>query len=72
MDGVVMNDGCFFTDGEIAEMDAQLSAVCAQRDRLVWLIGQMLGELPERRDWLNPDIEREMRAALSADGDRNE
>lgn len=60
-----MAEGCFYTDSEIAGMDAEHEAVCKENRRLRWLIKQLLGELPAKRDWLNPDIEREMRA-LSA------
>lgn len=31
---------------------------------LKWVLQEVLGSLPERRDWLNPDAEREMRAML--------
>jgi hypothetical protein len=40
------------------------TAADPSRDRLLWLLGQLLGELPQKRDWLNPDVEREMRAAV--------
>lgn len=46
----------------------ELSASQAEARRLKWLIGQVLGDLPEKRDWLNPDIEREMKALAPADG----
>jgi hypothetical protein len=32
--------------------------------RLTWLLGQIIQDLPERRDWLNPDIEKEARSYL--------
>lgn len=36
------------------------------RERLLWLIGQLIGELPQKRDWLNPDIENELRSYQKA------
>lgn len=32
-----------------------------EADKLKWLIRQVLNSLPTKRDWLDPDIEREMR-----------
>ena len=32
--------------------------------RVKWLLGQIIQSLPMRRDWLDPDIEREARAIL--------
>lgn len=29
---------------------------------LLWAVGQLLDELPKRRDWLNPDVEKVLRA----------
>lgn len=46
---------------------SQLSASQAEAGRLKWLISQVLGELPTKRDWLNPDIEREMKALSPAE-----
>jgi len=60
-----MAEGCYYTDDEIASMEAQHDSVCAENRRLKWLIGQVLGELPTKRDWLNPDVEREMRASVN-------
>lgn len=65
-----MTEGCWYTDAEIADMDAEHEAVCKENRRLKWLIKQLLGELPEKRDWFNPDVEREMRAAVSAGAER--
>ena len=49
-------------------MPEELSASQAEARRLKWLISQVLGDLPEKRDWLNPDIEREIKALAPADG----
>jgi hypothetical protein len=35
-------------------------------ERLRWLLGQIISELPQKRDWFNPDIEREVRERLRA------
>jgi hypothetical protein len=32
--------------------------------RLTWLLGQIIQDLPDKRDWLNPDIEKEARTYL--------
>ncbi len=33
-------------------------------DKLVHLLRHIINDLPQRRDWLDPDIEREARALL--------
>lgn len=42
------------------------SDVGSKYQRLTWLVRQLLQELPQKRDWFNPDVEREMRAAVQA------
>ncbi len=38
-------------------------------NRAKWLLSQIIQDLPEKRDWLNPDIEKESRSAiLTCDG----
>ena len=36
---------------------------------LHWALGELLGTLPERRDWFNPDAEKVLRAAFSRASD---
>lgn len=36
--------------------------------RVTWLLGQIISTLPENRDWLNPEIEKEARAFLPDTG----
>ncbi len=33
-----------------------------ENQRIRWCITQLLTDLPQRRDWLNPDIEKELRS----------
>lgn len=35
--------------------------IVKERNRAQWLLKQVLNDLPQKRDWLNPEIEREMR-----------
>jgi hypothetical protein len=32
-----------------------------EHNRMRWLFRQIINDLPQKRDWLNPDYEREMR-----------
>jgi len=34
-------------------------------ERARWLLSQIIQSLPARRDWLDPDIEKEARAAIT-------
>lgn len=44
-----------------SELGFRVRAAAAAIARLRWLLRQILDELPQKRDWLNPDIEREAR-----------
>ncbi len=56
------------------EMETQVRAVVKdearaivdENVRLKLLINRLLGDLPSRRDWLDPDLEREMREAVGS------
>ena len=42
----------------------RLMSVEAERDRAMWLLRQILTDLPTSRDWLDPAVEREARALI--------
>ncbi len=50
-------------DGLNALYDQQLNEVSEER-RAKWLLRDVIRNLPVRRDWLDPDIERAARAML--------
>jgi len=40
----------------------EFEAMQAENERAKWIMRQLLNDLPRQRDWLDPDIEREMKA----------
>jgi hypothetical protein len=42
----------------------RLEALRESRTRLVWTLSQLMGSLPQKRDWLDPAIEAEARELL--------
>jgi hypothetical protein len=48
------------------DADLVLSDAAARLRRAMWLMGQLYDDLPSKRDWLNPEYEREMKAISSA------
>ncbi len=52
----------------IEAQDKQIARLCkaeAKLARAAWLMRQLLGSLPARRDWLDPEIEKEAKALAS-------
>jgi hypothetical protein len=48
---------------------AKIRELERENNRMRWLLRQIVTDLPlGRRDWLNPDYEREMRALANASG----
>lgn len=54
---------------ESAELVVNAPKVTAQRDKLLWYLEQIINDLPTNRDWLNPDIEADVRALLLSKGE---
>lgn len=46
-------------------MTTELKRLRAENERQRWLLKQILGSLPLKRDWLDPTVEAEARAALA-------
>lgn len=55
-------------------LPAELSTLRAEGDRMKWLLGRIVADLPNKRDWLDPELEREARefAALAPRGPEGE
>lgn len=47
----------------------EFTRVSSELDRLRVVVRSLIDDLPAKRDWLNPDIERELRESVSASGD---
>jgi len=61
-----------YSSGELVELAKLIAAASkpapasAVQNLLHWALGELLGALPERRDWLNPDAEKVLRAVRDA------
>lgn len=63
-------------DAEIERLRRDLSAQVENDEQLAmqnvktrWLLGQIITHLPTNRDWLDPDVESEARAAMKVEAD---
>lgn len=53
---------------KLAELEQRAADVVGQLPALRWALGELLGALPDRRDWLNPEAEKVLRAFLDEPG----
>jgi len=62
---------CRTKAGVIRSMTQELKREILQANRrAVWLIARLYEDLPTKRDWLNPDYEREMKEISIANASR--
>jgi len=57
-----------YLKNNIVRLAPEFEAMQAENERAKWIMRQLINDLPRHRDWLNPDIEREMKAMAEKGG----